>query len=294
MEKCYLGIEGGGTKFVCGIGSEAGRILERVTIPTTQPAETLENIRAYYLRIKDKYKIAGVGVGCFGPLDLDPASDYFGYITSSPKTAWTHFDIKGSLEKLLGFDIKLDTDVNAALLSELRWGAGLGLEDLVYLTVGTGIGGGVLSNGKLLHGMLHPEIGHILISNAGAPQEFRGVCFYHEHCLEGLASGPAIEAIWGTKADELSVDHPAWDLEALMLARGIVNVILMLSPQKIILGGGVMNQTQLFPLIHKHVRHLLNGYVSTPQIMENIDSYIVPTSFGNDTGLLGTIALAID
>ena len=197
MKRYSFGIEGGGTKFICGVGNKDGEVLERVSIPTTSPHETVEEIAVYYRHIHSRYDIVSVGAGCFGPLDLDPASNTFGFILSTPKREWEYFDIKGSLKKIFGLEIRLDTDVNAALVGEFVWGAGQGLSDLVYLTVGTGIGGGVLSGGKLVHGMLHPEIGHMFVPGTGVPPDFKGVCPYHGTCLEGLASGPAVEAMWG-------------------------------------------------------------------------------------------------
>jgi len=294
MQECWFGIEGGGTKFICGLGNDRGDVMERITIPTTSPTETISRISDYYRQVSEISKIIGVGVGCFGPLDLDPVSPTYGYITATPKLGWKDFDIKGGLESVLGSKVRLDTDVNAALLSELKWGVGQGLTDLVYLTIGTGVGGGALSGGKLVHGMLHPEMGHMLISTAGLPQDFSGVCPYHGCCLEGLASGPALEALWGCNAADIPEDHPAWVLEAILLARGLVNIILLLSPQKIILGGGVMAQNQLFPILHETVRNLLNGYINTIHIMDDIENYIVPASFAKNTGLLGAIALATD
>lgn len=279
-------IEAGGTKFVCAVGTEEGEIVEKVSFSTTTPKETLKKVVEFFL---DK-KITALGVGCFGPIDLDKDSKTYGYITSTPKIDWINYDIVGELKKHFNIPINFDTDVNGAALGEARWGSAIGLDSAMYLTVGTGIGGGIYSNGKLVHGMTHPETGHILVKRE-KNDRYSGKCPYHGDCLEGMASGPAIEERWGVEASKLPKDHKAWELEAYYLAQGLVNYILIMSPKKIILGGGVMKQTQLFSLIQKEVVATLNGYVSHKNILENISQYIVPPKLGEDAGICGALAL---
>ncbi|MCA0150395.1 ROK family protein [Rossellomorea vietnamensis] len=280
-------IEAGGTKFVCGIGNERGEILERVTIPTTTPGETLKQVVKFF---EDK-NIEKLGVGSFGPIDLNPESEGYGSITSTPKPHWSHFNLIGALKKHFFIPIEFDTDVNAAAFGESIWGAAKGLDSCLYITVGTGIGVGALTEGKLVHGLTHPEMGHILVRRH-PDDPYEGGCPYHGDCLEGLASGPAIETRWGKKAVEL-VDTPqVWEMEAYYLAQAIAHYILILSPKKVILGGGVMNQEHLFPLIREQVVNILGGYVQHKQILEEIDTYIVPPGLGNNAGLVGALGLA--
>lgn len=279
-------LEAGGTKMVMAIGNEKGEILEQKSIPTRDPEITVKEIIDYF---KDK-NITALGIGSFGPIDLDRNSPTYGYITSTPKLAWTNYDFVGNLSAALNIPIGFDTDVNASALGEATWGCTQGLPSSIYITIGTGVGVGVYLNGALLHGMLHPEAGHVLISKH--PEDsFEGVCPYHPNCLEGLASGPSIEKRWGKKAIELSHEDRVWDLEAFYIAQGLVNYILTLSPHKIVLGGGVMHQMQLFPLIRNYVKELLNGYVKTTRL-ENLEDYIVPASLKDNQGIMGCIQLA--
>jgi len=288
----YGGIEAGGTKFVCGIGSEEGEILDRSVLPTTGPSETIDRVVGYFESVED-YDLGGIGLATFGPVDLNPLSETFGFITSTPKRRWQNFDIKGELERALGHTLPVDTDVNGAVLAEHLWGGAKDVSNAVYITVGTGIGGGVLVNGKLNHGLLHPELGHIRLRGSDDNAGFKGICPFHDYCLEGLASGPAIKARWNQAAESLAPEHPAWIEEAGYLAEGLVNIILVLSPERIILGGGVMQKAFLFPMIHKKVQELLNGYVQKAEILNKIEEYIIPPSLGNKAGLLGAIALVI-
>lgn len=286
------GIEAGGTKFVCGVCDSKGRVLERQTFPTVTPLETIPQVAAYFTATEATYPLSGIGLASFGPVDLNPASATYGFITSTPKPGWRNFGIKPELEKLLERKIPIETDVNAAMLSESIWGAAAGLQDAIYITVGTGIGAGLLVNGALVHGLLHPEIGHMRVRTSEEWGDFKGVCIFHDYCLEGLASGPAIQARWGQPAEELPPDHPAWDEEANILAEGITYLILTVAPQVVILGGGVMSQGQLFPTIQKRVQELLNGYLQHPAILERIEEYIVPPKLGKNAGLMGASALA--
>ncbi|KZE64166.1 fructokinase [Fictibacillus phosphorivorans] len=280
-------IEAGGTKFVCGIGTEQGEVIERISIPTTTPEETLEQVIGFF----KTREVDALGVGSFGPVDLDHASPTYGYITSTPKRHWNSFNLVGELKKRFSVPIGFDTDVNAAALGESVWGAAKGLDSCLYMTVGTGIGVGAVSEGKLVHGMLHPEMGHILVRRH-EEDPFRGSCPFHGDCLEGMAAGPAIEARWGTKGVELAGDSKVWELEAYYLAQALVNYILILSPKKIIIGGGVMKQEQLFPLVREQTVKLLNGYIQHDNLLKTIDQYIVPPGLGDNAGLCGALALA--
>ena len=279
-------LEAGGTKMVVAVGNESGCILEKKSIPTTTPEETIPKIIDFF----QGKGIQALGIGAFGPVDVVKNSSTYGYILNTPKLAWKQFDLVGAFQKELQIPIGIDTDVNGSCLGEMTYGCAKGLQNVLYLTVGTGIGAGIAVDGKLLHGMLHPEGGHILIGkNAHDPGQ--SVCPYHDSCMEGLASGPSIEARWGKKAYELVDKQVVWELESEYLAKGIVNMILTLSPQKVILGGGVMNQTQLFPLIREKVTTLLNHYYDTKEIAD-MEQYIVPASLDGDQGIMGAIRLA--
>jgi fructokinase len=236
--------------------------------------------------------MTAIGISSFGPVDLNLASPTYGYITSTPKPGWEDTDLTGEVKRTLDLPVGFDTDVNGAALGEYRWGAAQGLDTFLYLTIGTGIGGGGMVGGKLMHGLVHPEMGHIRLPHDRDKDPFEGVCPYHGDCLEGLATGPALEARWGQRGETLPPDHPAWPLEAHYLALGLVNLICTVSPQRIILGGGVMKRGHLFPLIRAEVQDLLNGYVQAPEILDDVDKYIVPPALGGRAGVLGAIALA--
>ena len=290
------GIEAGGTKFVCAVGTGSGDIKAEEHFPTTTPGETLARVIQFF---EDQQKQLGpltaIGIGSFGPVNLDVNSSMFGYVTNTPKTGWVNTEFYGVIQRTFDIPVGFDTDVNAAALGEYTWGAAQGLDTFLYLTIGTGIGGGAMVNGQLLHGLMHPEMGHLRIPHDFAGDPYRGICPYHNDCLEGLASGPALEHRWGKKAEYIPVDHPAWELEASYLALGLVNLMCTFSPQRIIMGGGVMQQKQLFPGIHKKVKELLGGYLSSPIFSrENtgIENYIVPPGLGKRSGILGAIALA--
>lgn len=280
-------LEGGGTKMVCAIGDETGAVHEQISIPTETPDITIPRLLEYFRR----FPIEALGIASFGPVDLNPASPTYGFITTTPKLSWANFDFMGVFKRELKIPIGFDTDVNGSALGEQTFGCMKGVDCGIYLTVGTGVGMGVIANGRLLHGMLHSEAGHVLL--AKHPEDtFPGKCPFHPNCLESLAAGPAIEARWGRKAIELKDDERVWELEAYYLAQAIVNYILILSPQKIVLGGGVMHQTQLFPLIRAKVKELLNGYLHTKEI-EDIDHYIVPASLNDNQGIMGCLQLAV-
>ena len=284
----YGALEAGGTKMVCAIGDENGKILEQISVPTTTPEETMPPILEYF-KGKD---IAAIGIACFGPVDLNPSSPTYGYITTTPKLAWANYNIVGAVKDALGIPVGFDTDVNGSLLGEVTWGCAKGLTDAVYFTIGTGVGGGVMTNGKLLHGMLHPELGHMLM-RVREDDTYKGHCPFHGNCLEGMAAGPALEERWGARGRDLADRDEVWDLESYYIAQAIWTCITVLSPQKVILGGGVMHQEQLFPLIREKVAELMNHYLKTKEL-EDLDSYIVPASLNDDQGIMGCIKLAMN
>ena len=281
-------IEAGGTKFVCGIGNEHGVIEDRTSFPTEHPERTLGQVIEYF---KDK-QVEAIGIGSFGPLNIDPASPFYGYVTTTPKPGWANYPFLNTLKERFDVPMGWDTDVNAAAFGEATWGAAKGLDSCLYYTVGTGVGVGVYAEGKLIHGLVHPEGGHVL-TRRHPEDEFAGVCPYHGDCLEGMAAGPAIEARWGIKGSEIADDHRAWEIEAFYIAQAVSSAILLLSPKKVILGGGVMHQEQLFPLIRSEVRKNLNGYVQADEISDRIDTYIVPPGLGDNAGLAGSLALGL-
>ena len=274
------GIEAGGSKFVCAAGS-GPEDAEFAEFPTTTPEETIGHVVDFF---RARAPLAAIGIASFGPIDPNPESPTFGYITSTPKRLWRNFDFAGTVGRALGTPIAFDTDVNAAALAESRWGAARSLRNFIYVTVGTGLGGGAILDGRLLHGKLHPEMGHIRIPHDRARDPFPGNCPYHGDCLEGLAAGPAIEARWGQPGHLLPDGHPAWDLEAEYLALGIVSWTCTLSPERILLGGGIMQREELFAKVRARVAELLNGYLETPEI--------VAPKLGRRAGVLGALALA--
>ena len=281
-------LEAGGTKMVCAIGDETGKIYEQVSIATTTPEETIPKLIAYF---QDK-QIDALGIASFGPVELDPASEKYGYITTTSKLAWTNFDFLGSMKAALKCPMGFDTDVNGSCLGEVTYGCAKGLDSVIYITIGTGVGVGVWVNGGLLHGMLHPEGGHILLNRH--PEDKNGcICPSHPNCFEGFASGPSIEARWGKKAIELKNDEKVWEIESYYIAQALTDYIMILSPQKIILGGGVMHQEQLFPLIREKVKDMVAGYINTKEL-QDIDNYIVPASLHDDQGIMGAIKLGLN
>lgn len=289
MNKLYGGIEGGGTKFVCAVGTGPDDIQAEIRFPTTTPRETLDQAIAFFKGYSD---LAAIGIACFGPLDPNPASVTFGQILPTPKPGWTGADLVGAMRSAFDLPVGFDTDVNGAALGEYRWGAAQGLDTFIYLTIGTGIGGGAYVNGRLLHGLLHPEMGHIPLPHDLTRDPYEGNCPFHKDCFEGLASGVAMERRWGQPGASLPADHPAWDLEAHYIAHALANYIYILSPQRIIVGGGVGQNERMLKLVQQKTVALLNGYVKSPVILENIESYIVNPGLGNRSGVAGAIALA--
>ncbi len=281
-------LEAGGTKMVCAVGDETGKIMDRISIPTETPEITMPKLIDFF----KKYELAAIGIGTFGPADLNPKSETYGHIMATPKLAWKDYDIRGEFERALNIPVGFDTDVNAACLGEATFGCMQDVDTGIYITIGTGVGVGTMVNRQLLHGMLHPEGGHILLEK-NPKDTYKGKCPFHSNCMEGLAAGPAIEGRYGKKAFDLKDVPEVWELEAEYIAKALVNYILILSPQRIVLGGGVMHQEQLFPLVRQKTVELLNGYVLTKEI-DNIESYIVPPSLNDNQGVMGCIQLAVD
>lgn len=286
----YLGaIEAGGTKMICALGREDGSVLESVSIPTTEPARCMPQILEFF----QGRGIDALGVGCFGLLDLDRNSQTYGYITTTPKLRWRNYPLMRCLQDALGVPVGIDTDVNAAALAEATWGCSRGLGCSIYITVGTGIGVGIIVDGKPHHGMIHPECGHIPVNRRSDDPMVRGVCPYHGSCLEGLACGPAIESRWGRSPAELADCEAVWALEAYYLGQALCSYIYTISPERIVLGGGVMNQQQLLPLIRAEVNRQLGGYIKGKGL-NDLDSYIVSSSLGGRQGIMGCLRLAAD
>ncbi|MBC7960054.1 MAG: ROK family protein [Vallitaleaceae bacterium] len=284
----YGAIEAGGTKIICAIGNENGEILETVRFDTLTPDVTMPKIIEYF----KKHEISSLGIGCFGPVGVNPAASNYGFILDTPKLAWAQFDFLGTLKKEFSVPMAFDTDVNGAALAEYKWGAARGVNSCLYITVGTGVGAGALIDGQLIHGLLHPEMGHILVRNH-VEDTFEGVCPYHGCCLEGMAAGPAVEKRWGVKGHLLEEDHKAWEFEAYYMAQGILSYIMVLSPEKIVLGGGVMGQDHLVQKIRAKVKELVNGYIKVEALGVGIEDYIVRPGLGEISGTYGALALAI-
>ena len=284
----FGGIEAGGTKWTCAVGGGEGEVGRVESFPTTTPAETLARAAAFFATEPD---LEALGVGAFGPVEVSRSSPRWGTITTTPKPGWADTDVAGALGAALGVPIALDTDVNVAAIGEGRWGAARGLDTFVYLTVGTGIGGGVFAGGRAVHGLLHPEVGHMLIPHDRERDPFAGACPFHGDCLEGLASGRALAARWGRPGEELT-DPAVWELEAEYLALGLANVVLVVSAERIVLGGGVGGAPGLLPLVRTRLRELLAGYVDRPQLGAEIDAYVVPPALGPRSGVIGAIELA--
>ena len=283
-------LEAGGTKMVCAIGDENGNIFERASFPTRMPEETLNELVGFFA----ERNIEALGIGSFGPLCLNPESPEYGNITTTPKPGWRNVPLRKTFIDALGVPVGIDTDVNAAAMGEGRLGAGRRVNTLVYYTIGTGVGGGLYSDGRLHHGLVHPEMGHILLRPHPEDPAPDGFCPYHKGCLEGMACGTAIEKRWGKSARELPEDHIAWDIEAEYLAQMCVNTIVMVSPGRIVLGGGVMHQQHLFPKIRRRTLELLGGYVADSAITEHIDEFIVSPGLGDNAGAVGSMLLALE
>lgn len=295
MKKLYGGIEAGGTKFVCIVGTGPNNVVAETTIPTTDPDQTIRSVVDFFNPYKLKKQLMAVGIATFGPVDLDKISPTYGYITTTVKPKWGQVNLLGRVKHALEVPVAFDTDVNGAVFGEYYWiPENKQLDSLVYITIGTGIGVGVLVDGRPLHGLVHVEAGHLAIPHDVEKDPFPGICSYHGDCLEGLASGPAMAQRWKQPAERLPEDHPAWDLEAEYIALGLVNLIYAYSPNKIILGGGVSQHPGFHKSVRKKVRNFINGYINSPMVLDRIDEYIVPPSLGNRSGVLGAIAMGME
>ena len=280
-------IETGGTKIVCAVGYEDGTILEQFSIKSEEPEVTMANVISYF---KER-DVEAIGVAAFGPVGLEKKLPTYGKILNTPKLRWQNFDILGTLREALNVPMEIETDVAGSLLGEVTFGSSKGLNNVVYITIGTGIGAGIYSQGNVVHGQLHPEVGHMLIPRR-ADDKGECVCPFHDSCLEGLAAGPSIGRRWGIRGDEIAEDNiEVWDLEAHYIALAIVNLIYTLCPDRFILGGGVMHHEVLFKLIREKVLSMINGYLDIPGL-KDIDNYIIPASLNDDQGIMGCLELA--
>jgi fructokinase len=291
--KLFGGIEAGGTKFVCMVGADADNLVKEERFPTTTPCETIRMVTEFFLPYVKSGELTAVGIASFGPLDLNPDSPTYGYITTTPKPGWSQIDLYGEIQRSLQVPVAFDTDVNVAAFGEQYWVAeNRSMDPFLYMTVGTGIGVGVIVNGSPVHGLMHAEAGHFALPHDWQRDPFPGVCPYHGDCLEGLASGLSMNKRWGQRAERLPDSHPAWDLESDYIALALVNLIYAYSPQRIILGGGVPQHPGLLQTVRCKVKQFMNGYVQSPMLLEKIDEYILPPALGNRSGGLGAIAMA--
>jgi fructokinase len=290
MNELYGGVETGGTWCVCALGRGPDKLVAEAQFPTADPESTLERIVEFFRRHPGA---SAVGIGSFGPVDLDPRSSTWGYVTTTPKPGWRHVPVASVVAEQLGLPVTFDTDVTAAAIGEHRWGAGQGVDALCYLTVGTGIGAGLVLDGRPLHGLVHPEVGHLRVPHDRGRDPFEGTCPVHGDCWEGLACGPAIARRWDAAPEQLPEDHAAWTLEADYLALGILSIVLIASPQRVVVGGGVMHHPQLLTNVSSRLRELMGGYFDTPLLGDEIGSYLVAPRLGDRAGVLGAIALAM-
>lgn len=286
--KLYGGIDAGGTKFICSVAtSPTSDPVSTLRVDTTTPDETLGRVIAFF----KQYDLKAIGIASFGPIELRHESPTYGYITATPKPGWKYTDLAQLFKRTFGVPTGFDTDVNAAALAEVLHGAAQGLSHAIYITVGTGIGGGAVINGEAVHGLVHPEMGHLPVPRY--PHDtYAGHCIFHRDCLEGMASGPAIEDRWKKPFSALPPDHEAWTFEAHYLARAICAMVYTISPQRIVCGGGVMHHEQLFPMIRGQVVEMLNGYIQSEAIVDQIDTFIVPPGLGDRSGVVGALELA--
>jgi fructokinase len=294
MSDLLLGaIEGGGTKFICAVGHSAGRILERVIIPTADPAPTLESVLRFFSEAQHRHgSIGALGIASFGPLDLRRGSPTYGRLMRTPKAHWSGTDLVGSLRSRFAVPIAIDTDVAAAALAEATLGAAQDVGSVAYVTVGTGIGAG-FSPGLLAGAqLLHPEVGHLRVQRHPDDGDFPGICPFHADCLEGLASGPALVQRWGKDLEKIDPSHPAWAIEGYYLAQLAASVALIASPERIILGGGVMSNAHLLSHIHSAARATLNGYIEPLNDAQALERYIRTPGLGDGAGLAGAFLLA--
>ena len=289
VRKLFGGVETGGTWCVCALGTGPDEVVAQQKFPTTSPQETLDRIVEFF-RVGPAP--AAVGIGSFGPVDLAPGSPTWGQVTTTPKPGWQRTAVATVIRDQLDVPVRFDTDVNAAALGEQRWGAGRDAANLCYVTIGTGVGAGLVIDGRPLRGLVHPEVGHLRIPHDERRDPFLGGCPVHGDCWEGLASGAAIAARWRHPPEELADDHPGWLLEADYVALGILSIVSVVSPHRVIVGGGVMEHRPLLGMVRTRLRELVGGYLDTPLLAEQIDDYLVPPGLGDDAGVLGAIALA--
>lgn len=290
MQKNYYAvIEAGGTKFNCAIVDEQRNLHAQTRIATTEPDETLALVIEFFHQQRTTFYFDKLGLACFGPVDLNPRSSTFGHITATPKPNWSNTAILSRLKDGLDCEVFIDTDVNAAALAEHKWGAAQNTTVSIYITIGTGVGGGVVVNGAPLHGLIHPEIGHMLIP---APEGIQGACPFHGNCVEGLASGTAMGKIWQQAAETLPDDHQAWDIQAQVLARLCHNLIVGYSAEKIVFGGGVMAKPNLLDKVIAYTQTSLAEYVTFPQ-GSSLHNIICLPGLGQHSGLFGGLALIL-
>lgn len=292
--KWYGGVEAGGTKINCIVASDPQNILAEIRIPTTTPQETLPKVVEFFKQVENENNISlfSLGLGFFGPLCLNPNDPEYGSITSTPKLTWRNTMIVFYFQNNMGLPVAFDTDVVAAALGEGKWGSAQGCKDFIYLTVGTGVGGGIISNGSPVHGLIHPEVGHMFLPHDKVKDPFAGHCPSHGDCLEGLISGPSIKARWGQTAETLPANHPAWDLESDYLGFALANLVLSYSPQRIILGGGVMKIPGLIEAVRQKTVKILNNYVQSDSLLQHTNEFIQFPGLADRAGVLGAVALA--
>lgn len=281
----YGAIEAGGTKFVCAVGNKEYKTLDKISIETTNPEETLEQV--IYFFNKYKAEISSIGIGSFGPIDSDLNSDKYGFITNTPKLLWKDFDFLGTLKSVFNIPMYWTTDVNASANGEYHFGHGKDLSSIVYVTIGTGVGGGAIQNGEFIGGASHPEMGHMIV-HPHSSAEKSGNCPYHDFCLEGLASGPAIEHRTGVKGKDLDTNSIEWDIEAYYIAQAVYNITYTLRPERVILGGGVMNKELLLEKVQNQYQELAGNYLD----IDDIKTYIVMPKLGDEAALKGCYKLA--
>lgn len=287
----YGGIEGGGTKFVCLIAAAPDQVVAETVIPTTTPEETLERVITFFRQPRPGVRLAALGLAMFGPLELNPSAPNYGSLLATPKPGWSGVPVVQRLQEALGLPVGVDTDVNGALRAECRWGAGRGYDPVVYLTVGTGIGGGAWVHGRPVHGLLHPEMGHLPLPVLPG-DTFPGLCPFHGRCWEGLAAGPALAARAGRPLEQVPPEDPLWDLAGQYLGLGIAALVCTLSPRRVILGGGVGQQPHVLARARQALRAYLNGYLPRPELETAVAEFLVPPALGARAGVLGAIALA--
>lgn len=289
--KKIAALEAGGTKMVCAIVTENGEIIDKKIIKTTTAHETLNEITEYFREQMKIHEICGLGVGTFGPVELHKESLEYGNILKTPKAGWQGVKLLTTLKEKLGIPVLIDTDVNCSCLGETTFGKYKNHKNVVYITIGTGIGAGLLVEGKLVHGALHPETGHMLLGR-NKEDNHKSVCPFHDNCFEGLASGPAIESRCGKRGEYVEESDSVWETEAYYIAQALCNIIMTVSPEKIILGGGVMHKSFLYDMIRNNVLKLVNGYLSIKEL-ENMEDYIVAPSLDDNQGILGAASLII-